>query len=440
MTETWIYPVICEERDLIKDSERWLDFLDEESSNKLPFRIFIQIPICSELCEFCPYYKEAMCDFSEDKLDKFVNSIIEELEYFSEKKYFQERKVSTICIGGGDPSSLPIKYWNKIFKSISNLFDLSELCGISMEGTVKNLLKPEYIDGLIENKVDRISFGIQTFDSKLKKTMNISVRNEEIYDLVERLKNSPITDYSFDMMYNMPNQSKELLFEDLNTAIKLKPQYIDIHGMDIYPDTSFFKKIYEGNYEIKPSRAREIEMYSQVSQFFENTEYSQVSSNLYSLKNEPFIGYKRYLRGYPMLGIGPSARSYVEKHSFRNANQIDQYINMIGITKNAVEYGHVSSDEDDDLRKMVFFPSMTWIDKSEIIGGENVEKTIKNLLECEYVRWEGSKLKLTNTGKIFAGNISRLFYSKEQKERDFINLLNMIRSQKTSNVKGEESE
>lgn len=437
MTETWIYPIICEDRDYIEDSEQWFSFLDDECSDRRPFRIFIQIPICSEICEFCPYYKEALSGISKGKLDTFVDSLIEELRFFSKTKYFRERKVSTVCIGGGDPSALPAHYWNRIFKEINELYDVSELCGISMEGTVRNLLKPKLIECLSENKVNRISFGIQTFNPELKRKMHIQFENDEIFDLVNRLRKSTIRDYSFDMMYNMPDQTTEILHADLEQAVQLEPQYIDIHGMDVYPNTGFFDRVYGDDFKIKPSRIREAEQYGMVQDFFDHTNYKQVSSNLYSVQEEPFIGYTRYLRGYPMLGIGPSARSYVNRHSFQNVYRIDQYIALIRKRKTAANYGNIASEEDDMLRKIVFFPSMTWIDKADMVCNERAQQIINDLLKCGHVYWEGSKLKLTRKSKIYAGNISRLFYSHEQREREFENLLNKIRSQKTLDVKRE---
>ena len=430
MTESWIYPVICEERDKIEIQDDWFSFLDEDCNDNRPFRIFIQIPICSEICEFCPYYKEHLCDISKETLDLFIDSIIDELRFFSNKSFFRNRKVSTVCIGGGDPSAIPIDYWNRIFLEINTLFDVSELNGISMEGTVHNLLKPGYIDGLCKNNVNRVSFGIQTFDNELKKKLNVSISNNEIFELVKQIKKSTIKDYSFDMMYNMPDQTESILREDLKQAVELEPQYIDIHGMDVYPDTDFFNKVYNGKFRIKPNRTRESELYKVVQDFFSHTKYNQVSSNLYSINSEPFIGYKRYLLGYPMLGIGPSARSYINRHSFQNVLQINRYIDLIKKRNIAVEYAYVASLKDDMLRKMVFFPSLTWIDKNDIVKDNHINQIINDLLEQNYVFWDDSKLKLTPKSKMFAGNISRLFYSQEQKEREFINLINMIRSQR----------
>ena len=141
------------------------------------------------------------------------------------------------------------------------------------------------------------------------------------------------------MMYNLPEQTMDILKSDLSEATGLEPKYIDIHGMDIYPNTEFFQRIYNGEFVIGPSKERERLMYQGVMDFFEDTKYNQVSSNLYSLNDRPFIGYERFLRGYPMLGIGPSARSYINCRSFKNVNQIDRYIDMLQNNRLPIEYG-----------------------------------------------------------------------------------------------------
>ena len=91
-------------------------------------------------------------------MDHFIDSIIKELQFYSRQKYFKNRKLSTICVGGGDPSSVNMLALGSILEFIRSSFDMSEFKAISMEGTVKNFLKPNVLDLLNEYHVDRISF------------------------------------------------------------------------------------------------------------------------------------------------------------------------------------------------------------------------------------------------------------------------------------------
>lgn len=429
-TETWIYPIIGEKTDYIKDRKKWTSFLNNDYSNlHVATRLYIHIPYCNNICVMCPYYKEKYQDYTNDERSRFVKNIIQELKMYASTNYMYHSSVISICIGGGDPSCLSVNELKAIMSTIFDNFDMSICKTISMEGTISNYLEPEYLEQLKELGINRFNFGIQTFDKKIRKLLNLKSSCEDIYKLVEKFKYLQVEDYSADLIYNLPEQSMKVLHSDLEHFCELGATYLDIHGLDIYPNSKFQKIILSDVVNDKPSNKKEIAMYKYIMDYFERRGYNQVSSNLYSEKKErPIIGYERFLRGYPMIGIGPSARSYVECASFRNTSSIQDYNSIIEKGEFSVQYGSVVSKETDKMRKMVFFPEMTWIEKKDIPQNKKVYEIIDTLIQNNYAVWTNDILKLTKDGRCFAGNISKLFYDYEQRNKEFKNLLLFTKS------------
>ncbi len=426
-TELWVYPSISSYFDKIKDRKEFFQFLSyaDENQNKKPIRIYIHIPFCNKLCSFCAYYKEEYSSFSYEEKKVFYNSLIKELEMYSKEEYMKGRPISTVCIGGGDPSCVEIEFLEKIIKCIYKNFNMSECKGISMEGTVENLLEGNKVSELSRVGVTRLSYGVQTFKPELRKKLGLRCDKKDFYKLADLINKTKIEDYSIDLIYNLPDQSIKDLEEDLNEACEYGPVYMDIHGLDIYPNTEFEKRINDKlEFVSIPSQKKEVEMYKFIMDYLPKKGYKQVSSILYSAKkNRPFIGFERYLRGYEMMPIGPSARGYINRRSFKNVCSVKEYVDLITKNLYPAEIGNVSSEKVDKSRPIIFFPEMTWIEKKDIPDDVELNKKLQVLVNSKYAEWSGDILRLTDKGKVYSGNISRYLLSNEEKKLELRSLL-----------------
>ena len=121
--------------------------------------LYIHIPFCKNICSYCDfckmYYNVELVDKYLLELDKEFSSI------------YKGETLDTIYIGGGTPSSLSIKQLEKLFNILEKVKTSNNL-EFTFEANI-NDINTELLEILVKNKVNRISIGIETVNSKYLK-------------------------------------------------------------------------------------------------------------------------------------------------------------------------------------------------------------------------------------------------------------------------------
>lgn len=433
ITDIWDYPKLSLYNNQI-DSE-YFDFLEDVPSNQEKgVRLYIHTPFCNSFCYFCQFYKEPHPKNSE-KFEKYYKALKKELEYYAKTPYFENSVITSIYWGGGDPASIDIKYFIDINNYIKENFNLDPNVSVTLEGNIINLLNEKKLITYKENGISRFSFGIQTFDENLRKKLLIKPTISQIYELVELFKKLNITKYTFDLMYNLPDQTMDMLKKDLELAIQLNPEYIDFFNLNMYPNTAFYDAVYKkGNFEIVPDKEREHDMLKTINEFMDLQKYNHVLSVTYSKKEKkPHIGLFNYLKGADMLGVGPSARSFLNHNKgYRNICSVDKYIEIINEGNLPVETGCKLTKGEIDTRNMVISPTLLEIEKDNIHNLKAVKEKIQCLINSGYLSESDTSYKVTTEGKFWIGNIQKYFYDNNYSKAEFKNFLKAVKDNKSA--------
>ena len=157
--------------------------------------VYIHIPFCKSICSYCDFCK---IFYNESLVDKYLDSLQKEI-----KKYYKKDKIETIYIGGGTPSTLNLKQLNKLFE-ILKIFELNKDYEFTFECNI-NDLDEKKLKILYDNKVNRLSIGIQSFISK-----NIKFLNRESSDVKQKIdmaKRIGFKNINVDLMYALKDET-----------------------------------------------------------------------------------------------------------------------------------------------------------------------------------------------------------------------------------------
>ena len=183
------------------------DFIPKNELNppEHPLMLYIHIPFCEELCPYCSFYK---VPYEKSQAEMYYESLFKEIQSWFDKEY----KFDSVYIGGGTPTVLPEKLASLV-KFLKSLWDIKD---ISVE-TNPNHLTPEYIDPIRNIGINRLSVGVQTFDDSLLKKLKRYDKYGSGEETAERLKQLQGTfdTLNIDMMFNFPEQTEEMLENDL---------------------------------------------------------------------------------------------------------------------------------------------------------------------------------------------------------------------------------
>lgn len=426
---TWFYPRICKYLDKIGDKNDYFRFLaqegDGDEQEHVPLLLYIHIPFCETFCAYCACFKERLSDYTYEDRKTFIQAMVKEMEMYARTPLIKKKKVGYIQIGGGSPSCLEVELYDPIFECIHKHFDLAENHGISFEGNVMTSKDPAKLEKIRDLGVTRISFGVQTFNEKIRKAVAIRAKIADIYETVAAINRVRFPSFALDLIYNLPGENFEILGNDLEKACQeLKPDFIQTYRFNQFANTWLDEKINRGDFDDPPTPQKELDMFRFIMEQLQKKGYAnQVLINFFGKGNQsPYTGIEHSMgnnrfNGSHMLGIGPGSMSYMGSHNYKTYPSIKQYVSDIEAGVFPVEAGHISSMEERKSRLMVFFPNFTRIKWKDVPQLESCAEKIDYLLENGYVERSSDELVLTTEGKLWAGNISYLFYTNQERKK-----------------------
>ncbi len=272
--------------------------------------LYIHIPFCDSKCHYCSF--NSYVDKFELK-EQYMDALFVQLEF--ELKRFQAtaNSIESVFIGGGTPSTVAPALYKKIFEHITPY--LQEGCEITSEANPNSATK-EWLLGMYELGVNRISFGVQSFDAKKLKVLNRAHSSDDARRAIEDAWDVGFKNLSLDLIYATYGDTKELLQSDLVQAFALPINHISAYALSIEEGTPF---------ERKPTMSKERLSTTQWlfetidSQGFEQYEIS----NFGSYQSKHNLGYWQY-KDY--IGLGSGAVGKLDKQRLYPSKDIERYI------------------------------------------------------------------------------------------------------------------
>ena len=166
--------------------------------------VYIHVPFCMAKCNYCAFYSFAC---SAPDWEKYLNDICSELKFWSTR--LGKISIPTIFFGGGTPSLMPIKTFEKIISCIKDLFVLDKDCEITLESNPGTIDKNKLYD-FVSCGVNRLSVGVQSLkDDELK----FLGRVHNVKQAIELLKTAQDMGVrvSDDFIYGLPNHNEKQL-------------------------------------------------------------------------------------------------------------------------------------------------------------------------------------------------------------------------------------
>ncbi len=281
--------------------------------------IYVHIPFCKKKCLYCDFIS-----YSDKKnlIEKYIKKV--EMEIENNKNNAKEYEISTIYFGGGTPSYIKSDDIVKILNTIESNYIISEDAEITIEvnpGTVtKEKLKNYY-----ENKINRISIGLQSCNNNLLKMIGRIHTYEQFLETYNLARKVGFKNINVDLMIGLPNQTLEDVKKSLEKIIALKPEHISVYSLIVEEGTPIEEQIEKGNLKL-PNEELERQEYWTVKKFLEGLGYKH-----YEISNFAIKGYesKHNLNCWEQkeyLGFGVSAHSYINGIRYSNTENIEQYL------------------------------------------------------------------------------------------------------------------
>jgi oxygen-independent coproporphyrinogen-3 oxidase len=306
--------------------------------------LYVHVPFCAHKCEYCAFYSEAT---NGRIIERYVGALLRELAIVA-----PELRPETVFFGGGTPSILTLKQWERLLETMHDL----GLAGAA-EWTVEcnpATVSPDKARLLREGGVNRISMGVQSLDEGLLERLGRVHSREMVFRSFETLRGAGFDNVNLDLMFAIPGQTLDLWRATLDQAVGLGSEHLSCYEVIYEEDTPLFEQLQAGKVDVDEELA--CRMYDMLVDRAAAAGFRQYEIANFARPHGEGVGEDparacrhniNYWRSGEYHGLGPSATGYVGGRRTKNWSNTPLYCEQLEKGRRAIE----SVDELDPLAR-----------------------------------------------------------------------------------------
>jgi oxygen-independent coproporphyrinogen III oxidase len=273
--------------------------------------LYIHIPFCDSKCSYCAF-NSYVDKFSQREryMEALSVQLAHELNRFD---VTSSNLIETLFIGGGTPSTVDPKLYQTLFETIRPY--LAPNAEITSEAN-PNSATYEWLEGMKQLGVNRISFGVQSFNDEKLKILGRAHNTSHALQSIQNAHKIGFEHLSLDLIYGVAGDTKELLLNDVNQAFDLPIDHLSLYALTIEEHTLFEKTPERAHEELELTQW----LFNEVTTHgFEQYEIS----NFGKYKSAHNLG---YWEGKNYIGLGAGAVGFLEDKRLYPSNDVEYYI------------------------------------------------------------------------------------------------------------------
>jgi putative oxygen-independent coproporphyrinogen III oxidase len=204
-----------------------------------PLSLYVHMPWCVKKCPYCDFNSHGLRSEPPPYAD-YVDHLLADLD--ADRVDFaaalEGRPIVSIFFGGGTPSLFAPELIARLLDGVRARLPLQADAEITLEtnpGTVEH----GRFDGYLAAGVNRISFGVQSFDDDKLKRLGRIHSASEAEAAVKSAQDAGYTNINLDLMYALPQQTLDGALADVERAVTLQPTHISHYQLTLEPNTAF---------------------------------------------------------------------------------------------------------------------------------------------------------------------------------------------------------
>lgn len=287
-----------------------------------PLGLYIHVPFCRSKCEYCDFYSLGG-GLNNDSMELYLQAVLAHIKETSQR--VTGYIVDTVYFGGGTPTFFGADGLVRILAEIDRRFQLEPNAEITLEAN-PDTVTAEGLSRLRRAGFNRISIGVQTDDEAKLKALGRPHTYKQAQMAVSQARRAGFQNVSIDLMFGLPNQTREQWMATLRNVLDLKPDHISCYGLKVEPGTPLYEYREGANL---PDDDTQADMYFYAVQTLEEMGYEQYEISNFAKPGLACRHNLKYWTGEPYIGFGPAAASDFGGKRFTAEANLDRYITGI---------------------------------------------------------------------------------------------------------------
>lgn len=187
--------------------------------------IYIHIPFCAQKCAYCDFL--SFPGRHEEKKQRYLLALEKEMRARIGGRW---SRPNTIFIGGGTPTTLTAEELARLLKVLAECVDIASVEEFTVEAN-PGTIDDEKLAVLKNGGVNRLSFGVQSFDDRLLKMVGRVHTANEAADAVRLARQAGFENINLDLMYGLPGQTLAQWRATVDRALALAPEHLSLYQL-----------------------------------------------------------------------------------------------------------------------------------------------------------------------------------------------------------------
>jgi|GEM_PF-211598 len=208
--------------------------------------IYIHVPFCERICSFCNMNRKLV----DDSLGTYVTDLIKQIRSMGNHHFFKVNEIKAVYFGGGTPTVLAPEAFEEIMTALRASFLMTQDCEITCETTLHNLTT-DHLTMFKVLGINRLSIGIQTFQTAGRKFFNRTYDKAEVIKRLTKIRQSFAGCLSIDKIYNYPGETKEMLLDDVAQIINLEIDSVSFYSLMIHKGSKLSEELTASDFSLE---------------------------------------------------------------------------------------------------------------------------------------------------------------------------------------------
>lgn len=287
---------------------------------------YIHIPFCKTKCTYCGFFQNGT---SQNIEDQYIDGLIGELKLASESPRLKEGLIHAVFIGGGTPTSLSPANSERLLKAIKEYLPLANDYELTLEGRIHDLI-PENLEVWMSNGVNRMSIGVQSFNTKVRQMVGRLDTKETVLERLATLKSYGQCSVVIDLIFGLPGQTMDVWEQDLADLVSSGVDGADLYQLNVFDGSDLNRDIVSGKVPPAATTAMQGDMFAFGRTYLEARAYRRLSSAHWSANNRERSLYNMLAKeGVPMFPFGSGAGGNVDCYGMMLHRALKPYEDMV---------------------------------------------------------------------------------------------------------------
>ena len=209
------------------------------------YSLYVGIPFCPTTCSYCSFTSQPIHKWK-DRVDEYLDALCKEITFVGEVS--KEKKLNTVYIGGGTPTTLEPEQLERLLSHIEKTFSFEDLKEFTVEAGRPDSITKEKLEVLRRHQISRISINPQTMQQKTLDCIGRKHSVEDIRQVYAMARELGFENINMDLIAGLPGETLDDMKDTLRQIEMFAPDSLTVHALAMKRASRLTQEKREGSY------------------------------------------------------------------------------------------------------------------------------------------------------------------------------------------------